>query len=498
MKEGEKDNHLSLQLAAAEKFENYGDARLSKNEYWPAYTHYKKAFDIRRSVLGRSHYDTVKAAFNTGKCLHCLRKTSHALRYYKIFCSAVYKALFLSSKRKGSKSSPLLSKETIFMLHSIAWVFRQEKSFDRAFKFYWLAIETGKRVLGGKSKIVARILNQLGNSVLQSGDLSVALKYHEECLTIERAIQQEQTDSVNEDVLDMMTSISNVAGTLEKLGHIEKSLASYDETLSVSFYDYDVTSETSRILVSKIRRKHADALMNVARLQGKLGRPAQVLKALAEALMIRKLEYGCTHKIVATTLNEMGIAYGEHGNTRLALYYFEESLRIRAHMDSPDDHLCTPVSTVLYNIACIHEHAGNSCQALECLRKATAHEFSRREGGNKPASTEVLLDSLELTAQIYQTMSDFSAALVCLESGIRVIVDEGLDVLSPQICSRYLGKAGSNCLKLDNIKKAVHFFIWTMRVNTAGGLAFDANIKEAKGHFLDMFENDCAPAAAAA
>ena len=60
--------------------------------------------------------------------------------------------------------------------------------------------------------------------------------------------------------------------------------------------------------------------------------------------------------IIAATLNEIGIIHGNQGRTRLALQYFEESLRIRQQCqcqvlnDADPDEGNMNISTALFNI----------------------------------------------------------------------------------------------------------------------------------------------------
>ena len=500
MYSNQNQGHL---LDTATEKSKIGDVRLSQNQYRTAYAFYKEAFEIRRIVLGSSHFDTIQAAFNAGKCLHCLGKPDHALRYYKIFTKALFKAILLSTTSpRGRNDSHLLTKETVLMTQSIAWAFHQERSFNHASMFYRLALETARNVLGEKHKVVARILSQFGKLMFESGDMASALKYYLRGLKIEGALQQRQMNHINEDVLDFLTTISNIACTLEQMGQLENSLECYNKILLLRFQhdddDDDATSASTRILAMK-RRSDADTLLNMARVHWKLERPVQALEALNEALLIQKQEYGCDHSIVASTLNEIGIIHGEQeGHTHLALQFFEESLRIRVLIDNPDQRT---ISSVLYNMARIHERTGDSVEALVHLKKVAEHELleSVEDEINKVSSPEVLLDVLELMAQIYEKLDDPREALACLEKGIRIIMGKGPNVVSLHVHSRYLGMAGNVCLRLGNIKKVMHFFIETMRVNIAGGLAFDANIKVAMGYEdVRRFESEYVLAAAAA
>ena len=57
--------------------------------------------------------------------------------------------------------------------------------------------------------------------------------------------------------------------------------------------------------------------------------------------------------------------------------------------------------------------------------------------------------------------------------------------------------AGNTCLIIGDKEKATCFFTETMRVNAAGGLAFNANIK-ATGYYIHKVESDHLPSAHAA
>jgi tetratricopeptide (TPR) repeat protein len=475
----------AVAVGAAKVKSKIGDITFAQHKYETAHSFYEGAFQMRRSVFGDSNFDTIMAAFNAGKCLHCLGKSDRALPYYEIFTKAVF-----SSTRSTSN---LLTKETVLILNRIAWAFHQELSFQHATAFYKLTLHSVKHLLGEKHKIFARALNQFGTMMFESGNMASALKCFERSLQIERALQQEQNLTIAESFLDSLTTYSNIASILERMGDLDKSLASYRK-MELFLRSPDVTAT---IPASTVNRRMEDILLIVARIQGKLGRSDQALEALTRALQIQKQEYGCGHSFVATTFNEIGIIHGGQGHTQLALQNFEESLRIRILMNDPDQSM---VSTVIFNIAVIHVHNGESTKALARLKELVKYELSKREQeeNSEFSSPEVLLDALELMAQIFNgELNDPRKVLACFKLGIRVITDDGPNVVSLGIQSRYLGMAGNTCLKLGYMQEAMRFFAETMRVNAAGGLAFDANI-EVVGYDFRKFESNHLAAAAAA
>jgi tetratricopeptide (TPR) repeat protein len=139
-----QSDYKSVLVAAATIKCKLGAIQFAKNEYMAASSSFKKAFEIRRIVFGDSNFDTITAAFETGKCLHCLGNTVQALHYYKVLVKVLSSVFFQESEYCRSD---IVNKDSIVMIHSIAWVFHQEKSFKHASTFYRLALRIARKVI---------------------------------------------------------------------------------------------------------------------------------------------------------------------------------------------------------------------------------------------------------------------------------------------------------------------------------------------------------------
>jgi tetratricopeptide (TPR) repeat protein len=479
------NNKRTLAIYIASVRNNIGNIRFALHEYETAYSFYETAYRMRKKVFGPINLNTSITAFNAGKCLHCLGRPDRALRYYNLFTKAIF------------SSTKLMTEETVLILQNIAWAFHQDHSLKHANTFYRLALSSAHMVLGENHKVVSRIFNMLGTLRYELGDLKFALACYHRSLRIEVSNlgwQQQGPCTNKRKYLDILTTLSNMAQTNEEIGNLGNSLPCSRKKLEIlKSQDCKASMPTS-----EVNRNVANTLSDLARVLGKLGRFGQALTALTEVLRTRRQEYGIDHSLVATTLNDMGIAHGSQGQTHLALQCFKESLEIRQMSKRSDSN----VSTVLCNIARVHNHNGDTNKALVHYQKVVNCELSRRKERdldfNSSTSSEILLDALEQLSMIYQDdLADPREAIRCYEKGLRLITEDGPGVVSYDVHSRYLGMAGNTCLIIGDKEKATCFFTETMRVNAAGGLAFNANIK-ATGYYIHKVESDHLPSAPAA
>ena len=500
---------------------NIANIKLFQHECDEAGPLFEEAYQMRRRVLGDHHPDTINSVFHVGKSLHCLGKHDDALRYYKVFIMAICPSSTYAS-------SKLLTKTTILMIQKIAWAFHQDRLFSHANSFYDLAHKAATNVLSKNDKVVARILNQWGNLHYECGDMESALNLYIRGLRIEhdRHIDAGTTGTTtmtnNDDAtrhLDTLTTMSNIASAFENVGRYKASLAYLNKMMDILSSD----SITEVVTSSRINQSIVEVTINMARVQAFLGRFDLALNSLEDALRMRREQCGNLHPAVAVVLNEIGIVQGKNGQMSSALESFEECLRIRQLSDNSHSQQGN-ISTVLYNIARVHIHYGNYSDALIRLKELTGNELLRREiaanngldyasaSANANRSSPVmLLNALEETSQIlHEHFHNPREALLYLEKGIRVVIEESgsastsnpdprtVHVRVPYpIHSRLLGLAGKACLALGYKDRATSFFIRTMRINIAGGLAFDANITS-MGFDCEQLEEEGLPAAPAA
>ncbi len=440
-----------LEIAAVKN--NIGDLIFKRKQYKRAFSFYVQAYQIRRNVLGDIHIDTCISSFYVGKCLHCLGKYSAAMSFYGVFVNSVF----------SSTNHSLLTKETFLALQSIALLFHKGGYFKFAKKFYKIAHQAAIKLFGKRNKFLSRLLVHLGDVNFDIGNMPEALDYYLGGIEMQNSLQP-----LTENIDYTIRTLFNVALAYEALNCLEISLNTFN--LIVEKIIKTGTRD------SKILKKMADILPNLARVYQKIRRPDLALKVLLKTLVTQQLEYGDNHRSVAATLNDIGILYGCQGNTKLALRNFEESYRIRKFLKDPD----RDMTTVLFNIAYTHDQNGDYQKAIARFEELVQYELSKREddslrNDNQNTSPEALLEALEQISRI--TSNDLNSpqkALIWCEKGIRIATEEAH--LSPNFRSRFLGIAGALCLELGDVKGAMCYFTETTRTNIDGGLAFDANI----------------------
>lgn len=457
---------------------NIGYIKFVLHDYENALTSFVHAYQVRRIDLGNAHIDTAIAAYNAGKCLQCLGHDSKAMNFYEIFT----KIVFLPSNLK------LLTEQTIFTFQGIAWAFHQNISFWNAEKFYKLALRSSQQVFnatGMNRKIVARILNQLGNLSFECDNLSVALKCYQQGLAIECHLSSSHTFAD----YDSFVTLSNIANVYENVGRLTESLDTLERMLEILRH-----RESTKVPNCPSSYQQAsETLSNLARVHGKLGRVDLALVVSTEVLDMERRQYGTNDGHVATTLNEIGILYARQGQTLLALEKFEESYKIRKELNDPQRN----ASTVLFNIVKAHINNADITKAITICEELVQLEIS--QAGKCDEDAGVLLETLEIMANIYK--NDFNnptKALLCYEKGINFLQKKGPQIiLCPIIQSRFLGMTGNLCLRLENIDRAMYFFSKTMRFNLSAGLRFNDNVN-LRAYELLLIEKNYPRAAAAA
>ena len=306
-----------------------------------------------------------------------------------------------------------------------------------------------------------------------------------------------------------------------------------DEGVRSSLSSSDVRRRTTSVLLS-IANIQMEYLFSPSSRLCSHSTYQELQKVLTRVLHRQRKEYGNYDRLVSATLNEIGIIQAHCGHVQLAIQNFHESLQIYIMLDDRQedpqllDGTCINASTtVLYNLAFAHYLNRDTLAALACLRELvgqhveiqldqdivslvrwayrptrTKRTTTRPGRGSGPniSYNMILLSALQKMSQIYYgELNEPHCALSCLEAGLQCMSNDldssaaaAADYASRdvqyvptyaptstavvRVLSRYLGTAGSVCLKLGETKRAVRYFIKAKRVNIAGGLAPDANI----------------------
>ena len=339
--------------------------------------------------------------------------------------------------------------------------------------------------------------------------------------------------------VDSLMTLSNMCQTYEMMGDKEGHLACCakilmfleDEGVRSSLSPSDVRRRTTSVLLSIANIRMKSLLSPSSRLCSP-STYQELQKVLTRVLHLQRQEYGNDDRLVSATLNDLGIIQVHCGHVQLAIQNFHESLQICIMLDDRqedpqllDDTCINASTTMLYNLAFAHSLNRDTLAALACLRelvgqhdeiqldqdivslerwayRPTRKRTTRPGRGSGPniSSNVILLSALLKMAQIYYgELNEPHCALSCLEAGLHCMSNDlnssaaaAADYASRdvqyvptyaltstavvRVLSRYLGMAGSVCLKLGETKRAVRYFIKAKRVNIAGGLAPDANI----------------------
>ena len=99
---------------------------------------------------------------------------------------------------------------------------------------------------------------------------------------------------------------------------------------------------------------------------------------LKKALRIQEREYGAEHRLVATTLTNLGIAYGDLGDAQKKRDLLEKALRIKEREYGPEHQT---VAITLDNLGSAYGDLGDTrrceiCWKRHCVSKSASMELN--------------------------------------------------------------------------------------------------------------------------
>lgn len=244
---------------------------------------------------------------------------------------------------------PLDSRDFADMIDTLGWAYNAIGDVEEALRLFRNEIDIRDK-LDPDPTDVLDLVSQLGFLYGETNQL------HEAVLFLRRSLALRRQDSESEPAV--------LRGTIRYLARIEARLANNAEA-----------ERLYRELVRLTREQAGDPTLELAVDQTELasvltqrGDDTLETKALlVSALNIQRAENDADEASLATTLALLGLHHHRRGETRLALPFFEESLRLRLHSlpeSNPD------VADALNNLGITHLELGNFRAAHDALQRA--------------------------------------------------------------------------------------------------------------------------------
>ncbi len=170
----------------ATTYNNLGRIHFLLDNIESALEQHLKAYSIRKNILGDHDSNTGVAAFNVGKCFHCLRQKQQAFKYFSLYVNS----------NLGSNNEYNLTEEVIMAFTNIAECFQDFDDLELASSFFELALTSARKLFGEKNAFTAQILNRQGNMFFAFEQLDDSLNSYLEGLEVETVIYPHQHPNI--------------------------------------------------------------------------------------------------------------------------------------------------------------------------------------------------------------------------------------------------------------------------------------------------------------
>ncbi|XP_035684656.1 uncharacterized protein LOC118421463 [Branchiostoma floridae] len=434
---------------------NLGSALIGLGKHHEALSYLEQALQMSRSIYNQStdHPNIDDVLNNIGHVWFCLGDYRRSIRYHE---------LILQNLMKRSIHGQTSHTSIAILLNNLgtAWQRIGENSkainyFERALQMYWS--------IYGRSTAhpyIAASINNLGKTLVDVGDHKKAISYYEQALQIYRTIYMCGESAGHPSIV---ISLTNIGSAWDRLGEYKKAISYHEQALQMSRSIYGQGTEHSNIARSlnnigtawhglgdyiKAISYHEEALKMYRGIHGQntvhpdiamslnnLGfarnlhdfkksgnnlsfRKLNGITDIEQALQMYKSIYGqnMAHPDIATSLNNLGIAWQNSRDHAKAVHFYEQALQMKRRIFGQfTPHADTAVS--LHNL-------GNALCDLGDHRKGITYceqalQMRRSIYGENAAHLEIAT-SLKVLGGNYADFGDHRKAISYLEHSVQM------------------------------------------------------------------------------
>jgi tetratricopeptide (TPR) repeat protein len=233
--------------------------------------------------------------------------------------------------------------------HNLASLYFAKGLYKMAEKYYQMALDTRKRLLGAKHPDVAQSLNNLAAVYYARGDYTTAAPLWQQALDIYR-------DAFGEEHVYYAAVLGNLAGLYYIARNYEAAEPLYQQALKIR-----------RATLGEKHPEVAQSLSNVALLYGATGRHEEAARFMEEAVKINRELLGESHPTYAESLSNLGLLYREQGRFAEAESLLLSTLKIKKEAYRKNH---PEVAQSLNNLAKLYEEMHDYAQAISYMSKA--------------------------------------------------------------------------------------------------------------------------------
>jgi tetratricopeptide (TPR) repeat protein len=356
-----------------------GAASYAKARFAEGLTHFSRALQARRRLLGEGHPDTSQGYHNVAGCLYALGKIAQA---QPLFEKALvidrntlgedhpetansYNAFAQCFSRQGQHALalPLLEKAlrasrrtvgednvgTAALYDNVGACLQEQGKYAQALPLHRKALGLRRALLGEKHALTALSSNNLASCLQAQGRLDEALPLYREALRVKREVQGEEH-------FDTARSYHNLGFCLQALGHQPQALPLFQK--AVAIFVRTVGEDNPHTARS---RANAAFCLQV------MGKNAEALPLFRRALEGRRRALGEDHPETANSRSNLAYCLNAQGKHALAVSLYRQALiTYRQVLGEKHPH----TATCRNNLAHCLRSQGNHAAALALHRKA--------------------------------------------------------------------------------------------------------------------------------
>jgi tetratricopeptide (TPR) repeat protein len=316
---------------------NLGSICISLKKYEEAIEHYQDAINIQKKLFGYDNTNVAVCLNNIGAVYRIIGKRDVALKYLK-------ESLIIQEAICGDESSYIA-----YTLNNLGMFFKEGCDYKQAVEYYLRSLKIQKKLYEFSG--ITNILNNLGICCFFLADYKNAIVYFQECLDITKKLFPDGhaswamsltnmgliylslkeykiairylRDALTIQKKTLGLSHPDIATTLNGIAMVYKSLCDYEK--SIAYYKNGLEMRKKYLHQDK---DIALALNGLADVYDQAGDSQKSIELDEEALKLQKRFYNERHVAVATTLNNLGLAYLNIAKYEDAKKCFEDSIKI--------------------------------------------------------------------------------------------------------------------------------------------------------------------------
>ena len=322
-------------------------------------------------------------------------------------------ALTATEHAMAAKAAPV---EVLALQVSCAMFLNARADYVQAKDLLLRSVQLAERAHGPSHPLVAPALGNLGNVLLELGELAAARAAQERALAIEEA-------ALGPDHSEVARTLSNLGIVLHELDELAAAREAQERALAIDEATHGprdpgvaqtlsnlgmVLHELGELTAAREAQERAleieeaalgpdhpeiaKTLGNLGSVLHELGEPAAAREVQERALELNERNYGPDHPEVAKTLGNLGIVLRRLGEPAAARESQERALAIEEAAFGPDH---PEVARTLGNLATAQAELGKRSAAREATERALAI-FSASYGASHPLTRQAThhLDSL--------------------------------------------------------------------------------------------------------